>query len=286
MRINTMSQTFTAQYFRQSGPLAGFDVNVISTGVASVTLTDTNLIRADGAGETVRTPTGFSLFDGYTGLNGVQSIFGTPQTSEAVVTVNFNDGTSLFGVQALFDVQTGPYTLTDQWFLLDTAALSSVGKSLTDVSNVRFVSTVDHSLDWDDFGFAPAGGTGGGDGTPDPMLNLVQGTAGNDRLTGTTGDDLIRGGGDDDRLTGRAGADSFVFGADARDADRDRDVITDFAAGVDQIVFEAGAQIRHIEERNGNVIIQLEGDRDTIVVQNADLGIQSDFVSTDNIFVA
>jgi Ca2+-binding RTX toxin-like protein len=117
-------------------------------------------------------------------------------------------------------------------------------------------------------------------------LNLVQGTSGNDTLTGTSGDDLIRGGDGSDQLRGGAGADSFVFGADVRDGNRDRDVIRDFEAGVDTIVFEAGARIQFVEERNGNLFIQLEGDRDTITVLNADRGIVADFEFTSGLLLA
>ena len=121
--------------------------------------------------------------------------------------------------------------------------------------------------------------------SPAPALNVVTGTAGNDRLTGTTGNDLIRGGNGDDRLTGRAGADTFVFGADARDGNRDRDTITDFNAAEDTILFEAGATVRLVEVRNGNLFIQLNGDRDSITILNAGLEAQSTFQFTDNIFI-
>ena len=276
-----MTQQFTASFIRQSE--AG------TLTVATATLTDTNLIRGDGTAETVTSGSGFQLFNGWVGgptFSYIPQLGGTPQTGETFVNVTFSDGTVIGGVRALIDVQTGPYALTTRQYLLETATLDAAGKTLADVTGLEISGTVDHDLSWADFGFVATGGTGGGGGTPTPTLNLVSGTALSDRLFGTAGNDLIRGGGDDDRLTGLAGADSFVFGADARDADRDRDIITDFTAGVDQIVFEAGAQIRSIEARNGNVIIQLEGDRDSIVVQGADLSIQQDFVFTNDLFIA
>ena len=272
-----MALQFTASYISQS--------ETGSLSIRTATLTDTNLVRGDGSGEIVTASNGFRLFDGWTGGTTYQSIFGTPQTGESFVNVTFSDGTVIGGVRALVDTQTGPYALTTRQFLLETATLEAAGKTLSDVTAIALAGTIDHALDWDDFGFVVSGASGGGGGTVTGP-NLVQGTAANDVLIGTAGADLIRGGGDDDRLTGLAGADLFVFGADARDADRDRDVITDFTAGVDRIVFEADAQIRSIQERNGNVIIQMDGDRDTIVVQNADLSIQSDFVFTNDLYVA
>jgi Ca2+-binding RTX toxin-like protein len=191
----------------------------------------------------------------------------------------------------LYDSQSGNYGYISQQFLLDPAALAAAGKTLADVASVRRDAFVDHDLSWGDFGFVPTGVMAPDpepepEPEPEPLLNLVQGTAGNDRLIGTSGADLIRGGNGDDRLTGRAEADTFVFGADVRDGNRDRDVITDFNAAADTILFEAGATIRFVEERTGNLFIQLEGDRDTITVQNADRGIVANFAFIDDLFVA
>lgn len=257
----------------------------LSTGVFSVrtaTLTDDDLIRGDDAGESVAASNGFHLFDGLQ-----QVVFGqgivTVDDGEAVTTVTFNDGTTLAGVQALYDEQYGPYASLTRQFLLDQSALDAVGKTLADVSNVRIDGLIDHDLSWADFGFTPTGVVVP-DPEPEPVLNLVQGTAGADRLTGTVGDDLIRGGDGSDRLTGSAGADTFVFGADARDGNRDRDVITDFNAAEDSIVLEQGVQIRTWTERDGNLIVTIEGDRDTIVIQNADTSILANFSVTDDMF--
>jgi hypothetical protein len=286
---STMLQQYTAQYFQQSGQIAGFGINVMSRSVATATLTDSDLIRGDDAGEVVTASNGFRLFDGLLQVNGIEYVFGTFDDGEAVTTVTFSDGTSLAGVRALYDSQSQAYGLVSQQFLLDPAALAAAGKTLGDIASVRLDALIDHDLNWADFGFVPTGVTVPDpepepEPEPEPVLNLVQGTGGNDRLRGTDGDDLIRGGNGDDRLTGREGADTFVFGADARDGNRDRDVITDFNAAEDTILFEAGATIRFIEERNGNLFIQLEGDRDSITVLNADRGIVANFEFTDDLF--
>ncbi|TGD44883.1 hypothetical protein EEB11_04845 [Pseudotabrizicola sediminis] len=274
---DAMLQQFTAQYFQQDKG------NV--TSIRSVTLTDNNLIRGDDAGETLvssAAPNGVAIFDGVQQL--VPGVgFVAPNNGEALTTVFFKDGTELSGVEALYDMVTFKFLESTEYFLLNPDALAGVGKSLADVARVQFDAYVDHDLSWADFGFVP---TGVVVPDPEPMLNLVQGTAGNDTLIGTSGDDLIRGGAGNDRLTGGAGADTFVFGAEVRNGVRDRDVITDFNAAEDTIVFEAGAMVRSISERNGNVIIQLEGDRDTITVLNADLGIASNFVFSDDIFLS
>ena len=269
-----MLQQFTAQYFSQTN----FGTNSVQTA----TLTDSDLIRGDDAGETVSASNGFRLFDGLQRVDFGQGRVVTVDDGEAVTTVTFSDGSTLAGVRVLYDEQTGPYGEVRQQFLLDTAALAAAGKTLADVASIRVDALTEHDLSWADFGFTPVGTV---DPDPDPVLTLVQGTAGNDRLFGTAGDDLIRGGDGNDRLTGREGADTFVFGADARDGNRDRDVITDFNADEDTIVFEAGARIRFVEERGTDLFIQLEGDRDSITVMNADRGIALNFDFTDGVFL-
>ncbi len=237
----------TATYFRQSTYNAG-------NGFGTSTLTDNDLIRGDDVGESA---TLFSF------------------SSEILATITFTDGTSLSGVKSLFS-SAASYGVGDYFFLFDTAALAAVGKSISDVAQANSWTPTDHSLNWSDLGYT---------GTPDapppppppPVLNLITGTKGNDRLFGTAGDDLIRGGDGNDRLTGRSGADTFVFGADARDGNRDSDVITDFNAAEDTILFEAGARIGFVEQRGADLFIQLKGGRDSITVLNADRGIVANF---------
>ncbi len=132
--------------------------------------------------------------------------------------------------------------------------------------------------------------------TPEPELNIINGSnrgnringtneddaingrGGNDRINGRDGDDIIRGGGDNDHLRGGAGADAFVFGDSDRDRDRDVDRIHDFDASEDVIVLEDGASIRRTLERNDDLFIQLDGDRDWIIVYDQDRSILDDIV--------
>lgn len=114
---------------------------------------------------------------------------------------------------------------------------------------------------------------------------LIRGSDGDDRLTGTAADEVIIGGAGSDRLTGGGGADVFVFGAEAGDGVRDRDVIRDFDAAEDLVVFEAGAAIRQVTERGGDLFVQLEGDRDVIVIRDADASIVDGFQFLDGDFL-
>lgn len=270
-----MLQQLTAQYLQQDKG------NV--TSIRSVTLTDNDLIRGDDAGERLvasAAPNGIAIFDGVQQL--VPGVgFVASNNGEALTTVFFKDGTALTGVEALYDMVTFKFLESTEYFLLNPDALAGVGKSLADVARVQFDAFVDHDVSWADFGFVPNAVVVP---DPEPVLNLVQGTNGADRLIGTSGDDLIRGGAGSDTLTGRAGADRFVFGADARDGNRTRDVITDFNTAEDMILLESGVQVRSFQERDGNLIVRLEGDGDTIVIRNADSSILANFVVIDDLF--
>lgn len=290
-----MLQQFTTQYFSQTRTFFGFDF--VPSGLRTATLTDNDLLRGDDAIETVTSaPNSTSqIFDGFTTFvfpdGSLSSVIRVQDTGEVSTTVTFKDGSVLNNVLGLYDQQTGAYGYVAEQYLLDLGALASAGKTLADVAGISVTASVDHGLDWSDFGFAPTGVTVPDpvpepEPEPEPAPNVVRGTAANDRLIGTSGSDAIYGGGDDDRLTGGAGADFFVFGADARDRDRDRDVITDFNAAEDTIVFELGATIRFVEQVKNNLHIQLNGDRDLIVVQNADIGIVANFEFSDGLFLA
>ena len=63
------------------------------------------------------------------------------------------------------------------------------------------------------------------------LANILTGEAGHDRLSGGAGNDTLIGGTGDDTLIGGLGADSFVFSGG-------RDLITDFANDVDDLVFD------------------------------------------------
>jgi Ca2+-binding RTX toxin-like protein len=253
--------TATATYFTQSNVTG-------STGFGIGTLIDNDLLRDRDSGEAV--DLGFGMRPGGGSLQG----FGAG-SQEISADITFSDGTTISGVDGLFTaflIAGGGGA--NQLFLFDTAALAAVGKTVTDIDRVNSFANTDHNLNWTDFGFS---------GTPvtpvppppppppPPVLNLITGTAGADVLVGTAGADLIRGGDGSDRLTGGAGPDTFVFGADSRDGNRERDVITDFGAG-DSLVLETGAQLAFIEQRANGLFIQIQGG-DSIMLLNGGFGI-------------
>jgi VCBS repeat-containing protein len=109
----------------------------------------------------------------------------------------------------------------------DNQVISGSNKSST------FVDTAGHDTTYNagNGGDVAFGGDGadtlnGGNGT-----DLLDGGAGTDHLSGGNGVDILVGGAGDDFLTGGNGADTFVITVDAG-----RDTITDFRAGLDQIV--------------------------------------------------
>jgi serralysin len=80
------------------------------------------------------------------------------------------------------------------------------------------------------------GGTGGDTLLGDSLANRFGGGGGADRLTGNGGNDTLVGGAGKDTLTGAAAADQFKFNAVADSpAGVNRDIVTDFQVGVDEI---------------------------------------------------
>lgn len=284
--------------------------DVARTGISGVQLVDEDFVRGNDSVE-IRTDDEFnlSIFDGFTQfvrtgprLNDIERVF---TDGEVSTEVTFSDGSTLSGVLGLLDQRSGVGG-TSQQFLLDQDALSSAGKSLSDIASIDIEAFVDHDLTFAELGFAvdvPDDGSGN-DPVPAPEVNLIEGTsegdrlngtaqndelvggAGDDRLFGEDGDDILNGGADDDRLSGGNGADTFVFGSFANDGDRDRDRILDFDASEDTIVLEAGVTIRRAFERRDDVVIELIGDRDIIRVEDADLSILDQIVFMDDVFVA
>jgi len=103
-----------------------------------------------------------------------------------------------------------------------------------------------------------------------------------DRLYGESGDDQLHGGHGVDTLSGGSGRDEFLFftRADSGVGAGNRDIVTDFAAGVDKLAFEdritggsvavigqagftgaGGTELRY-SHRDGKTIVQLDTDRD------------------------
>ena len=258
-------------------------------GTFDATLTDDDLIRGNDPGETVTSTDGFEIFNGYTVFTRDGRV---ERNGEVETTVTFSDGSTLQSVLGLRDGFTGGFQNVSL-FLLDQQALADAGKTLEDVADVQITALVDHDLSWADLGFGAESVEPGPAPEPaptpdpapmpepDPIPVVIEGTDGRDRLVGTSADEIFISGDNRDVMTGNGGADTFVFGADARDGGRDRDVITDFSAD-DTLVLELGAEVSRISERNGNTIIQLEGDRDTIVLRDYTSDSLSDQITTSD----
>lgn len=200
--------------------------------------------------------------------------------AEVLVTVSFDDGTSLSGVQAF---QSGDIsfvnnqTIDTRAFAIDVAAVEATGRTLANVVDADFEQVTSHDLTYADVGFEAVADVPGDDDpapAPEETVNVIEGTDESDRLEGSDEDDVIIGGAGNDRLTGNEGADTFVFGADTGDATRDRDVIVDFDVNEDIIALEQGVSILRTIERGDDLRIVLDGgDRDQIVVRDADASI-------------
>lgn len=122
--------------------------------------------------------------------------------------------------------------------------------------------------------------------------DLIAGNMGNDTIYGGSGDDRLFGGGDDDRIIGGSGSDRMGGGAGAdvfvfEDVDdsahgSNRDEITDFQSGVDQIDLSglgdltfvtsysgAGGEVRY-NEAVGRLYVDLDGGSSDFSIDFAD----------------
>lgn len=260
----------TTTYFIQNNQslLENPTFNVtLRTEFGVATLVDNDLIRGDDFGEAV------TLGIGQAPGGGPRPFFNGGER-EVLTSLTFDDGTTLTGVKGLFSSNI-IYGVGDYFFLFETAALASVGKTVTDVARVDGFTFTDHNLNWSDLGFSgepvpPAPPPPPPPPPPIEGLNRIEGTARNDVLVGTAGDDLIIAhGGRRDLLTGGAGEDTFVFGAQARNGKRDTAVITDYDALEDSILLVNGARVASYVEGRNKVTITLAGaDGDRIILED------------------
>ena len=162
-------------------------------------------------------------------------------------------------------------------------AVSARGAAVTDNGDGTFRYDPAGALDdleesetvTDTFGYTVSDGNGGTDtavvsisvtGVAEPVLNLVEGTAGRDTLIGTDQDDRIEaGGGVLDTLTGKGGADVFDFSALIGNGSRDVAKVMDFEIGVD-ILGLAPPDIAASRSFAGNSYLNLAGGENDMVV--------------------
>ncbi len=94
----------------------------------------------------------------------------------------------------------------------------------------------------------------------------LYGGGGADKLDGGKGDDILDGGAGKDKLTGGAGADTFVFTGLFG-----KDTVTDFAAGVDHLQFDAALfataddVLAHAHQVNNTVVIATDADHTVVL---------------------
>ena len=87
-----------------------------------------------------------------------------------------------------------------------------------------------------------------------------------------------------DKMSGGAEADQFIFGAEANNGVRERDVILDYEVGLDEIVLQDGASVASIRETSSQVVVFLEGDRDAIYVRGDGVTAENITIVTDDVF--
>ncbi len=284
---------FAALYFAQTvfaGDIRGTTINV-------AVLNDDDLIRGNNSNESIFQSLGedsnntpLQIFNGTLSYD-LTNFRVVPISGESSVTVYFNDGSILDDVLAIRD-NFLVYGVSTSLFLLEQSKLIEAGKTINDIVEVSVNEAVDHDLNYSDLGFTLASELPPLEEEPEAPSdseenNVIVGTSGRDNLQGTEADDVINGrGGSRDILTGNNGRDFFVFGSEAGDRNRDRDVIVDFDTIDDTLVLENSASIASTTIRNNSTIIRLAGrDRDTIRLRGITLDISAiNIIRTDGVF--
>jgi Ca2+-binding RTX toxin-like protein len=160
----------------------------------------------------------------------------------------------------------------------DGADVYRVGQSLfiveeLDGGNDAVYSTADFTLSSNIEGLVLKGNKNI-DGAGNASNNEIVGNKGNNMLYGAGGDDVLIGGRGNDTLSGGAvDDDDFLFAKGFG-----KDVITDFEAGVDQIVFiqinglnDVGDVMPLLEQHGADVWIETNGGR--LILENIDVGM-------------
>ncbi len=261
--------TFTGSAFTTS---QAFGTTAVSVTAAKIFDSDRTRGNADSAGEEFGT--------------GALSRIGEGKEVSAVL--QFKDGSSLSGVEAVVSVVNFSYGQVNSTFLFNAADLAAAGKTLNDVASVVSTTAINHALNWEELGFTFQGG-GGGTPTPDPApsppINQIFGTNANNTITGTAARDAIHGLGGNDTMQGAAGNDGFLFGAETVNGKRETDVIRNYEAGKDDIYFENAAVVRDVVNINGGVRITFAGDGDKVDVLGAGVNIYTVGIYADDFLV-
>ena len=106
---------------------------------------------------------------------------------------------------------------------------------------------------------------------PSPPVVILGKDTGFELLQGTDENEVfVSRGGSLDTMTGGGGADVFVFGAEASDGNRDRDVIRDYEVGIDAIGLTPGATVKQITAFEGSVSVFLGGNDDDVIFVRGD----------------
>jgi CSLREA domain-containing protein len=226
------SQTVTTTI---SDTLSAAATTTLPTNVENLTLTGTTAINGTGnAGNNVLT--GNSANNTLSGLNGND-------------TYSFVANSAL-GTDTITETATGGTDTID--FTGTTAAVNvnlGVTTSQTVNSNLKLILSANNVIE------NATGGTGNNRLTGNTLNNILSGGSGNDQLQGLGGDDSLWGGAGndilnggigndslwgglgDDILTGGVGNDKYLFQSDSVfSISLGVDYITDFEAGLDQIV--------------------------------------------------
>ena len=241
-------------------PTESFGSQVLSSGIGTINLLDTDLVRGNGA--TLAQEVLTNLVNAF---NCAASDY-----SQSLTTLQLNDGTVRGAVQTLQVITNLFYGSSNASYFFDKAALSASGHMFADVATGLGSVAVDHNLR---------------SATPSisarssmavataclrlPSISVINGTARADVLVGTTGQNAIRGFDGNDKLAGNGDRDAYIIGTDSRSGTRS----TYYHASKVVVALMAGVAVKSITDNGSAMVITLVGDLDRILACGAALNI-------------
>ncbi|MDB5890829.1 MAG: hemolysin-type calcium-binding repeat family protein [Polaromonas sp.] len=216
-----------------------------------------------GSGPTVETSDSMISIESFTGGGGNDNIVGTVNSNTLIGglgndilnglagndVVNGGDGNDTIvstsdGIRDFLNGDLGSGDTADYSAFITALSATLSNGSLVGGSGSAVVDSTDMLFNFENF----IGGSGGDTITGSALANTLSGGLGNDTLNGLGGNDVLIGGDGLDRLVGGTGQDRLTggTGADIFDINTTgespvgttlRDVVTDFARGIDKIDF-------------------------------------------------
>jgi Ca2+-binding RTX toxin-like protein len=267
------SGTISATYGIQIGSVSGEKNTVINSG----TILATSAIAVNGGSGDENVVNSGKIYGSVFLGSGDEKVVNSGKIYGSVF---LSDGEDTYVSKGGF--VTGPIYGGDgnDTYVLDKAGINVSEKALGGIGDTVRAS-VSFTLG-DNVEYLTLAGKADLKGHGNALDNGLRGNLGDNRLFGLDGADVLQGGKGTDILTGGSGSDIFVFRPHV-----DKEIITDFVDGIDQIGFFAGKDvtsvgdlIKHHAHNDGDNLV-ISGDGTEMILKNMH---KSDLDASDFIF--